>query len=30
MILGYNIDSPKSSKVFKNAYYKAIDIINEL
>lgn len=30
MILGYNIDNPKSSKVFKNAYYKAIDIINEL
>lgn len=30
MILGYNFENPKSSKVFKNAYYNAIDYINEL
>ncbi len=29
IILGYNFNDHKSSKIFKNAYYKAIDIINE-
>ena len=30
IILGYNFNDHKSSKVFRNAYYNAIDKINEL
>ena len=30
IILGYNFDNLKSSKVFRNAYYNAIDNIDEL
>ena len=30
IILGYNFDNLKSSKVFRNAYYNAIDCIDEL
>ena len=30
IILGYNFNDHKSSKVFRNAYYNAIDKVNEL